>query len=283
MRPFRRSSESAPLNEGRSERARFTFAVAPGWRMLPTRQTMCGPSSTGSQRRSVDLGSAPETTTVASTCSPSFVRHADHPSVVRTDLGDVDAGAQVHPVAARGGRQRLRERAGATLGEDRGSGRSSVVTRRVVDEHRRGAGGPGAHRGVQHPARGERPTDRLVLEGLLHQVGHGHGQRADRLAPRLRAEVLEGLAELEAHDRVRERRGLGVRRRDHVDVREEAREGTDPLVEVQVRVGVGGAIAPQLLGRALGRPPERDATAVELGREHAHVGRDRLQPVGFRA
>ena len=59
------------MNDGTSESARFTLAVAPGWRMLDARQTIVGPSSTGSQSASVRLGSAAETTVAASIDSPS--------------------------------------------------------------------------------------------------------------------------------------------------------------------------------------------------------------------
>ena len=58
------------MNDGTSESARFTLAVAPGWRMFAARHTMVGPSSTGSQSDSVRFGSAAETTVAASIVSP---------------------------------------------------------------------------------------------------------------------------------------------------------------------------------------------------------------------
>ena len=231
IRPFSRSTSSAPLNDGTSESARFTLAVAPGWRMLDARQTMVGPSSTGSQSASVRLGSAAETTVAGVDRLAVRERDADDAPVARADLGDVGAGADRDAVRLRAGLERGRQRAAPAPRDRALPGRSPVVAGGVHQEHGRRARRPRSRRRVEHAARGERTADRLVLEHLGDQVGHGHRQRADRLAAGLRAQVAERLAQLQPGDRVGDRRGLRVGRRDRVDVREEARDRAHLLVE----------------------------------------------------
>ena len=100
------------------------------------------------------------------------------------------------------------------------------------------AHGPIAVLRIPRVARGPGWPRRRIPPG---QVGDRHRQRSDRLAPGLAPEIPERLAELQPHDRVGQRRRLRVRRRRHGDVREEARDRANLLVEVEVGLRVPGA------------------------------------------
>ena len=170
------------------------------------------------------FGSAADTTSVASSSAPSAsVTPVDAP-VLRADRDDFGAGAHVDPRAFAAARARPREGAGAAAGEHGRAGRPPSVP---AESFRNTAAVPAAHGpiAVEHAA-ARAAADGLVLEDLLHEVGDGHRQRADRLAPGLAAQVAEGLPELEPHDRVGDRRRLRVGRRGDVHVGEEARDRT---------------------------------------------------------
>ena len=107
IRPASRSA-SPPWNAGSPDNARFTRAVAPGWRMLPVRHTIVGPSVTGSQRAAVRLGSAAETISGALSSVPS-ARVTPIARVPRFRICD-HLGAGSHLDAERGGG--LRQRVG---------------------------------------------------------------------------------------------------------------------------------------------------------------------------
>jgi len=70
IRPASRSA-SPPWKLGSRDNAKFTRAVAPGCRMFSVRQTIVGPSATGSQSRAVRLGSIADTTSGAGSSVPS--------------------------------------------------------------------------------------------------------------------------------------------------------------------------------------------------------------------
>jgi len=195
------------------------------------------------------------------------------------DRDDLGSRANVDPTGRRRRLQRARERPGAAAGVDRRARRSPVGAGGVVEEDGRGAGRPRAHRREQHAARRERPPHRLVVEDLLHQVGHRHRQRPDGLAPGPGSQIPERLPQLQAHDRVGEGRRLRVGGRRDVHVGEEARDRPHLRVEPRERLGVVSVPVAQL-GRRAGRiPPERHRRAVGLGREHAHGRRDGLEAV----
>ena len=86
IRPRIRSSLSAPANLGVPDSSNVTVAVHPGVRMFDARQTIVGPSSSGSTRRSrVCLGSTADTTARAPTSSPEeSTTPTARPSVDRT-------------------------------------------------------------------------------------------------------------------------------------------------------------------------------------------------------
>ncbi len=215
----------------------------------------------------------------AAISSPVGERDARGAAVPLGDRGDLRPGPDLAAEAADGAGQGVGQGAGAPARERRLPGRPAVVAGGVEQEYRRRPRRPGSDRRVLHPAGGEHAAERVGLERLTDQVGHRHRQRAERLAARLRAHPLERAPQLQAHHHVGDRRRLDVRRGADGEVREEARERTDPLVEHRVRRGVGGGPVGQALCGALDVGPERHRAAVGLRRERPDLGADQVQAV----
>ncbi len=150
---------------------------------------------------------------------------------MRGDRADLGVGSDLDAGFARGRLEGCRQCARATAGEDRLTGRSPIVARRVGEQHGGRARRPRPHRGVLDAAPGDRRLERIGLERLGHEIGDRHRQDAGDRPAVIAPEATERPPELEPGESVAQTGQFDVGRRPAGDLAEEARQGADEAVE----------------------------------------------------
>ena len=129
------------------------------------------------------------------------------------------------------------------------------------------------------PARREDPAQRVGLERLGHEVGDRHRQDPQDRRPSCRPRPRNERAELQAGQRVAERRRLDVRRRGRGQLGQEAAERSDEAVEVGIARRVVARPGPQAVGGPGDVVVQGDRRAVRCRGEDPDLRRDKGQAV----
>ena len=153
--------------------------------------------------------------------------HARRPAVMRGDGADLGVGPDLDTGFAGGRLEGRRQRARAAAGEDRLTGRSPIVARRVGQQHGRRSRRPRPHRRVLDAAPGDRRLERIGLERFGHEIGDRHRQDAGDRPAVVAPEATERPPELEPGESIAQTGRFDVRRRPAGDLAKEARQRAD--------------------------------------------------------
>ena len=202
----------------------------------------------------------------------------DAPVLLQQPL-DAGSGPDHGAEAARGARERRRQRAEAALHEHGRAGAVAVAGRRLEQQVR---GRPGRPRARQHAVDAARRNHRgheRRLEPLLREVGDRHRAPAQQVLPVLAAQPAQRPAEAREREEIAQVEPLGVGRRQLQQTGEHRGDPRERRVELGIARRVPCREAAELGGRARGVAEQAEAAPVRVRREDARLRQRPLQPV----